>query len=141
MGLLFGPIRRAIARYLDEPIPGYEPLATSSPAQLRCTLRPCDVLLVEGNRRMSTAIKYLTQSTWSHAALYIGSQLGRQESDPPVLLEADLLQGVWMVPLSLYDRSHTRICRPVGLSETDCESIAEAGPCPRRTSIRPEKRD
>ena len=39
-------------------------------------LQPGDVLLVEGNSRVSVAIKYLTQSTWSHAALYIGDALG-----------------------------------------------------------------
>jgi len=128
MGLLFESVGRAIARYLDQPIPGYEPLATSSPAQLRRSLRPCDVLLVEGNRHISTAIKYLTQSTWSHAALYIGNQLGRADDrDAPVLLEADLLHGVWVVPLSRYEQCHTRICRPVGLGESDCEAIISAG--------------
>ncbi|MFT7141578.1 MAG: hypothetical protein ACI9B8_004016, partial [Sulfitobacter sp.] len=29
-------------------------------------IKPGDVLLVEGRTRVSTAIKYLTQSTWSH---------------------------------------------------------------------------
>ena len=40
---------------------------------LQAALEPCDVLLVEGNSRLSAIIKYLTQSTWSHAALYVGS--------------------------------------------------------------------
>ena len=129
MGFVFEPVGRAIARYLDQPIAGYEPLATSSPAQLRRTLRPCDVLLVEGNRRISTAIKYLTQSTWSHAALYIGDRLptAADDPDPPVLLEADLLHGVWVVPLSCYEQCHTRVCRPVGLTAADCEAIITAG--------------
>jgi hypothetical protein len=34
------------------------------------------VLLIEGNTRLSVIIKYLTQSTWSHAALYVGDVLG-----------------------------------------------------------------
>ncbi len=41
-------------------------------ARLRAALRPGDVLLVEGGMKVSAAIKYLTQSTWSHAALYVG---------------------------------------------------------------------
>lgn len=129
MGMLFEPIGRAIARYLDQPLRGYEPVATSSPAQLRRMLRPCDVLLVEGNRRISTAIKYLTQSTWSHAALYIGTALACDagDADPPALLEADLLHGVWLVPLSAYAHCHTRICRPVGLTDADCETIIATG--------------
>ena len=125
---LFEIIGRAIARYLDQPSRGYQPLATSSPEQLRRTLQPCDVLLVEGNRRISTAIKYLTQSTWSHAALYIGNRVAGNtaDPDPPLLLEVDLLQGVWLVPLSRYAHFHTRICRPVGLSESDRERIIES---------------
>jgi len=43
---------------------------------MRKVLQPCDVMLVEGNQRVSTAIKYLTQSTWSHAVIYIGDALG-----------------------------------------------------------------
>ncbi len=128
MGFLFEPLGRAIAHYLNQPVPGYEPLATSSPMQLRRSLRPCDVVLIEGNRRISTAIKYLTQSTWAHAALYTGIRHGgADEPDPPVLLEADLLHGVRVVPLSTYEQCHTRICRPVGLGEADCEAIINAG--------------
>src|SRR5580692_7401611 len=41
----------------------------------RC-LRRGDVMLVEGTSIISTAIKYLTQSTWSHAALCIDEHLG-----------------------------------------------------------------
>ncbi len=60
------------ARYLDQPLRPYEPFAVCDPTKLAAVLRPGDVLLVEGDTRVSTAIKYLTQSTWSHAALYVG---------------------------------------------------------------------
>src|SRR3989304_2518143 len=72
MAALFGLAGRAVARYLSRRDPRYAPLATSTAERLRATLMPCDVVLVEGNTRISTAIKYLTQSTWSHAALYLG---------------------------------------------------------------------
>jgi len=120
MNSLLGAGGRLLARYLSKPISGYEPLATSDPELLRQTLRPCDVLLVEGNTRISTAIKYLTQSTWSHAALYIGESGGE-----PLLIEADLEHGVWAVPLSRYERFHVRICRPVGLRKKDARHIIE----------------
>lgn len=125
---MFEIIGRAIARYLNQPSPGYQPLATSHSERLHRALRPGDVLLVEGNLRISVAIKYLTQSTWSHAALYIGDELSRGSSDPdpPVLIEADLLHGVRAVPLSRYDRFHTRICHPVGLSAEDRDHIVRA---------------
>ena len=40
--------------------------------RIRYEIRPCDVLLVEGRSRVSDVIKMVTQSPWSHAALYIG---------------------------------------------------------------------
>jgi hypothetical protein len=65
-------IGRMLARYLDRPASGYEPFTPSNPVLLARALEPGDVLLVEGNTHIAGAIKYLTQSTWSHAALYVG---------------------------------------------------------------------
>ena len=79
------------------------------------------MLLVEGNNHISGVIKYLTQSTWSHAALYVGPIGDRvsAEGEPLELVEANIGQGVVAVPLSKYGRAHSRICRPIGLSEDD----------------------
>ena len=52
-----GTLGRAIAHYLNQPVRGYEPFSITDPAKLAAVLRPADVLLVEGNRRISTAIK------------------------------------------------------------------------------------
>jgi len=116
---------KALARYLSTPLRGYKPLATTTLEALRRSLRPGDVLLVEGNTRISTAIKYLTQSTWSHAAIYIGvlPEIAGDEGDPKVLIEADLVNGVWAVPLSAYAGFHTRICRPLQLSEEEIDTV------------------
>jgi hypothetical protein len=121
-------VGRALAGYLTRPSPGYRPVATSDVGRLAAALRPCDVLLVEGNLRISTAIKYLTQSTWSHAALYVGDAAGGVPRDPdtPLLVEADLVRGVQAVPLSKYADFHTRICRPVGLDEEDRRRVIGA---------------
>ena len=83
------------------------------------------MLLVEGNNRISGVIKYLTQSTWSHSALYVGPIEGRVTADgePHVLIEANVGEGVVSAPLSKYFRFHTRICRPVGLTPEDCETV------------------
>ncbi len=115
------PIGRTVARYLDRPVAGYEPFTPSDPDALRATLEPGDVLLVEGNNRISGVIKYLTQSTWSHAALYVGPIGERTTADgePLVLVEANIGEGVVGVPLSKYQRHHTRICRPIGLTADD----------------------
>ncbi|HEX9625720.1 MAG TPA: hypothetical protein VGA00_02150 [Acidiferrobacterales bacterium] len=116
----------ALARYLNRPVRGYEPFAITDPVKLAAVLQPADVLLVEGNRRISTAIKYLTQSTWLHAALYVGDYLetGRGLA-APVLIEADLEQGVVAVPLTKYAALNTRICRPVGLTPEERRQLCE----------------
>ena len=125
MSRLLDGIGRLIARYLQKPVHGYEPFTPSDPDALRQSLEPGDVLLVEGNNNISGVIKYLTQSTWSHSALYVGPVLGRvtEDGEPHVLVEANVGEGVASAPLSKYFCFHTRICRPVGLTEADCASV------------------
>lgn len=122
---VMGSIGRAVGRYLSEPVKNYRPLTTSAPSMLRAALRPGDVLLVEGNTRVSSGIKYLTQSTWSHAALYVGDALGTrgEDGEPLALLEVDMVEGVWTVPLSKYTAFHTRICRPIALTVEDTQRV------------------
>jgi hypothetical protein len=88
-------------------------------------MRPGDILLIEGNSHIAGVIKYLTQSTWSHAALYVGPIPGRATADgePHVLVEAYVGEGVVSAPLSKYFPYHTRVCRPVGLSADDCAKV------------------
>jgi permuted papain-like amidase YaeF/Yiix C92 family enzyme len=121
MSWMFGGVGRLLAHYLEKPAHGYEPFTPSDPEALRATLRTGDVLLVEGNNHISGVIKYLTQSTWSHAALYVGPIGDRVTADgePLVLVEANIGHGVVAAPLSKYSRFHSRICRPIGLTEDD----------------------
>jgi len=125
MGVMLDTIGKLIAGYLQKELPGYEPFTPSDPEHLRSIVEPGDVLLVEGNNRISGIIKYLTQSTWSHSALYVGPIDGAQEEDgePHVLIEAYVGDGVISAPLSKYFSYHTRICRPVGLSYEDRTSV------------------
>jgi hypothetical protein len=118
-------IGQLLAGYLQKEVPGYEPFTPSDPEYLRSVIEPGDVLLVEGNNRISGIIKYLTQSTWSHAALYVGPIDGAQEDDgePHVLIEAYVGDGVISAPLSKYFSYHTRMCRPVGLSYEDRTAV------------------
>jgi hypothetical protein len=122
---LLDGVGRLIAARLQAPSSGYEPFTPSDSETLRRTLRPADVLLVEGNQKIATAIKYLTQSTWSHAAIYVGSAAGAAGpgGEPHCLIEANLGEGVVAVPLSKYASFNTRICRPVGLSETEQQQV------------------
>ena len=114
-----------LARHIRKEEPGEEHLVPSDPDALRRTLRPGDVLLITGSSKLSTAIKYLTQSTWSHAALYVGDVLDQPagEGEPHTLIEVLLGEGCISAPLSKYERFHTRICRPVGLTDADREAL------------------
>src|SRR6516165_6897608 len=125
MGVMLDMIGKLIAGYLQKEVPGYEPFTPSDPGHLRGLMTQGDVLLVEGNNRISGIIKYLTQSTWSHAALYVGTIDGAQEADGEahVLIEAYVGDGVISAPLSKYFSYHTRVCRPVGLSYEDRTAV------------------
>ncbi len=120
-------ITTALVHYLEKPTGRYEPFSVTDPAVLRACLRPGDILLVEGNKRVSMVIKYLTQSTWSHAAMYVGDALGpaREGGEPNTLIEARASFGVGAVPLSTYAKFNTRICRPVGLSDDDRKKVID----------------
>ena len=125
LGWIKQQMGRGLAYYLDQPSGKYEPFSIQPTRTLRKFLQPADVLLVEGNKRISTAIKYLTQSTWSHASMYVGDALGTPEdgSEPKTLIEADLQNGVIGSPLSIYETLNTRICRPIGLNAEDRRKV------------------
>ena len=92
---------------------------------MKAALQPGDVLLIEGNTRLSAIIKFLTQSTWSHAALYVGERPGdvSPSGEPNILLEAEADTGVTTVPLSKYLHFNTRICRAVGLNADSKQTV------------------
>jgi len=116
----------AVARYINAPVPGYVAYTPTNLDLLRQTLRPGDVVLCEGDRRLSQAIKYLTQSCWSHSALYVGPRvpLGHTSQGEPLdFIEADVEKGVVAVPLSSYKGLNLRICRPVNVSIADTEAV------------------
>lgn len=105
--------------------------------RIRYELRPCDVLLMEGRNHISDVIKFITQSSWSHAALYIGrihdieDPIVRYKAleyfngtpDTQLLIEGFIGQGTIVTPLNFYRQDHIRICRPRGLSPSDSQQI------------------
>lgn len=120
-------IGHVLARWLTRESPRYRPYTPSDFATLCATLQPGDVLLVEGNQFISASIKYLTQSTWSHAAFYIGDALPdpADGQERPRLIEVDLENGCHATGLSSYQNYNTRICRPVGLSDQDRQAVVD----------------
>ena len=93
-------------------------------------LRPCDVILVEGRSRVSNVIRWLTNSPWTHAALYIGrlhdiedeelrAEVASHYDGAPedrLMIESLLGYGTIIRPLKTYREEHLRICRPSPVS-------------------------
>ena len=125
MKSILNPIGHLIAAYLQKPAWGYEPLTPSEATGLRVSVKPGDILLIEGYSRIAGIIEYLTRSTWSHAALYVGPIAVKADGEPLELIESNLDDGVICVPLSKYAKFHTRICRPIGLTPDDRQRVCD----------------
>lgn len=125
MGTVSGWLGAQLARHLATEVHQHGSAPPTRADRLRATLQPGDVLLVEGHSRFSTAIKYLTQSTWSHAALFVGEEALNQAGAPHrhCFVEADVSDGVRTVGMDLFEAYHTRICRPVGLNADDIQQV------------------
>ncbi len=124
MGLVLRAAGRLLAGFLTAPAGSSYAAVPTSPATLANCLRPGDVLLVDGRQRVSIAIKYLTQSTWSHAALCVECQ-NPETGAPPQFVEADVVHGVRQVSLRLYSDKQTRICRPAGLNDDEVAQVVD----------------
>lgn len=127
MNPMLSLLGRKLADFLAQPQRGFRTHAPVDEEQMLAMLKPGDVILVEGNTRVSSAIKYLTQSTWSHAALYVGDALGQGNDfdKAPTLLEADLQRGVIAVPLSTYKHFNMRVCRPIKITNRDRARVVQ----------------
>jgi len=138
MGWLRAKLFDAAARALTKPRGSYNLLLPNNLDALRRQLRSGDVILVDGDQRVSEVIKYLTQSTWSHAALYIGDEVARRnparrdelaaEFGPDaqhLCVEALMEGGVVVSPIAKYATHNLRICRPRGLRREDLDRILD----------------
>ena len=106
-------------------------------ARFRFEIRSCDVILVEGRSYVSSVIRTITLSQWTHSALYIGrlNDIRNQEirdlvrsyyvGDPnePLIIEALLGRGATISQLSKYQYDNLRICRPKDLTPEDAEKV------------------
>jgi hypothetical protein len=107
--------------------------------RLKYEIRPGDVLLIEGRSRISKIIRSITQSPWTHAALYIGrlidfedeeiktvirKHIGPNITDKTRLLVEDMLdRGTIISSLNIYHDHHIRICRPIGITPADLQLV------------------
>ncbi len=79
---------------------------------IKSALEPGDVVLVEGQSRISNAIQFITNSNWSHAAIFIG-EVG---SLSHCLIEVKAVDGCIFTNIDVYIHHNLRICRPVFLN-------------------------
>lgn len=126
-----------LTHFLNQPVGHYEQHHPNDVERLRRHIRKGDVLLVEGHQRVSAIIKYLTHSSWSHAALYVGDELVRRggplqqlavehfgDEAGSLVVEA-LTEGVVASPLSKYTDHNVRICRPHRLRSAHLERVID----------------
>src|SRR6478736_2163803 len=125
-------------RRLTLPRRRYQRFVYNDPDALKGTIRAGDVLLVDGNQRVSQAIKYLTMSSWSHSALFIGDALLTRDAATRaeiqrrfgrearfLIVEALVDKGVVVSPLVKYANLNVRICRPMGLRPEDLPIVLD----------------
>jgi hypothetical protein len=113
----------ALLRYLTTPMARGGPTAAESIESLAGVLCRGDVLLSEGNTRVSSLIKRLTGSPWSHVSMYVGPL--DDENDPRCIVEADVAAGVRSIRLSELDALNVRVLRPASLDSTKRSRLAE----------------
>ena len=136
---LDGRLRRAVARLLNRRVATYELKVPNDMARLHRHVRRGDVVLVEGELRVSEFVKYATQSQWSHSALYVGDallrrggRLGEQamatfgDQADRLLIEALTDEGVVAAPLTKYQGHNIRVCRPYGIDHEDLDQVIDS---------------
>ena len=125
MGVMLDTVGKLIAGYLQKEVRAMSRSRRAIPNICVASSSPATSCWSRATTGISGIIKYLTQSTWSHAALYVGPIDGANEpnGEPHVLIEANIGEGVTSAPLSKYYPYHTRLCRPVGLSFEDRNTV------------------
>jgi hypothetical protein len=129
---------RQFTRLLTKPLKNYTFRFPNDLATLKRHIRKGDIILVEGEQRVSEVVKYLTQSSWSHAAIYIGDELVRRhhpqlgqaqatfgDEVDYLLVEALVEGGVVVSPLSKYINFNIRVCRPHNLRKDHLQIILD----------------
>jgi len=123
---------------LTRPRRSYRSYGANDPDRLKKHIRKADVILIDGDQRVSQAIKTLTTSSWSHNCVYIGDEILRR--DHPLkkqaeerfgrearhlVIEALVDQGVILSPLVKYLHFNIRICRPHRLRPDDSRVVID----------------
>jgi len=118
----------------EKPVRGIQ---LSDYERLKYELKPCDVILVAGRSRVSDVIRLVTQSPWTHAALYVGrihdiedpdlrkivSHYYQGDPSDRLIIESQLGVNTLVRNLDIYQKEHLRICRPARLGMKDSSQV------------------
>ncbi|MHB1951931.1 MAG: YiiX/YebB-like N1pC/P60 family cysteine hydrolase [Acidiferrobacteraceae bacterium] len=137
---LFSRLRHWLAARFIQWLTAERPLPAGAPRfgfeSLVRHVVPADVLLIDGRSRVSEIIKSISQSSWSHVAIYLGAPSGFEPAirerlmgthaignDEPLVLEVLLGKGTVVTPLDVYRNHPMRICRAHGLTAEDRDAV------------------
>lgn len=131
-------LARALKEFLDQPLSNYELKSPNDMPRLYRQIRKGDVVLVDGQLRVSALVKYATQSPWSHCALYVGDELVRRggrlrdealrrfgDLADRLIVEALIEEGVVVAPLAKYEQHDIRVCRPSAIAQSDVDRVVD----------------
>ena len=122
---------------ITRPRQEYRRYVFNDPEKLKSRIRPGDVVLVDGDQRVSQVVKYLTMSPWSHSAIFVGSRFLRDPAQRAetrrlfgkearyLIVEALVDRGVVVSPLVKYIDFNIRVCRPHGLTPAQIQTVLE----------------
>lgn len=134
---LYKKLRNIIDTWLSEE-PSFEGIIPYDFNRMKYEIKPGDVLLVEGHSRVSNVIRAITQSSWTHAALYIGRLSDIEDENirkiikehapdarenTRLIIESLLDRGNVITPITFYQKHHLRICRPIGITPSDTHLV------------------
>lgn len=138
---LYYPLTRKIVdwavRALTDPLKLPNPAEASDLRSMKKRLRAGDVLLVCGNARISSVVKVLTISPWSHVVMYVGdarhlltveertewTRRFGEASLRHLVLDADPVRKVHLKPLDDYAGLMVRHCRAAAITSEDMQRV------------------
>lgn len=120
---------------IEAPAQAPSDLSRAAPA-----LSPGDVILVEGRTRIGRLIKNVSQSSWTHCAIFVGRISDHTDStnynllknawhgdeNDYLLLEAEIGTGSILAKIDKYEDYNVRICRPQALTKRDADAVVNS---------------
>ncbi len=117
---------------IEPPVQAPSDLSRAAPA-----LSAGDVILVEGRSRIGKLIKNVSQSSWTHCAIFVGrisdhagaphyallKDAWQGSENDYLLLEAEIGTGSILTKIDKYQDYNVRICRPQALTKRDSDAV------------------